>query len=221
MRTLCVLTIGQSPRTDMHDTFRKYLPHVNIVERGILDSYTSDEIEKLVPLQPGRTLVSRLRDGSKVRLDKNFVDQELRKLVADCQGDNVDAILVACTGKFELFTSKKPVLYPDYLVSQMVKGLFREEEIGVIVPLPEQESEIVGKWAEARVDCSIDSCTPYQVEWNKFQEVAEHMDALPVQAIVLDCMGYDDEMKRHMSEFTSKPILPSRNLVFAAVAELF
>ncbi|MEV9641212.1 AroM family protein [Mammaliicoccus sciuri] len=221
MKTLCVLTIGQSPREDMHETFKKYIPHVNIVERGILDSYKPDEIETLVSSQPGQTLVSRLRDGTKVRLEKKFVDQELGKLVAACQDDHIDAILVACTGKFELFTSTKPILYPDYIVSQIVKGLFREKEIGVVVPLSEQRTEILDKWNEAEIDCMLDSCTPYQVEWTEFQKVAERMDEWPIQAIILDCMGYDDKMKQYMSRYTEKPILPSRNLVFAAVAEMF
>ncbi|GKV64371.1 MULTISPECIES: AroM family protein [unclassified Sporosarcina] len=221
MKTLCVLTIGQSPREDMHETFKKYIPHVNIVERGILDSYSMDEIEMLVPSQSGQTLVSRLRDGSKVRLDKKFVDAELNKLVAVCQNEHVDAILVACTGKFELLTSTKPILYPDYIVSQIVKGLFREKEIGVIVPLSEQQTEISGKWKEAEINCMLDYCSPYQLDWNEFQKAARYMDDLPIQAIVLDCMGYDDEMKHYMARYTAKPILPSRNLVFAAVAEMF
>lgn len=111
----------------MHDTFNKYIPHVKVIEKGILDSYAPSEINAFKP-KSDQTLVTRLRDGTEVQLDKAFVDEEVKKLITSCQNENFDAILIACTGKFELYESTKPILYPDYLVSQCIKGLFRKKK---------------------------------------------------------------------------------------------
>ena len=62
--------------------------------------------------------------------------------------------------------------------------------------------------------------SPYEFQYESFINSAKKMDELPVKAVVLDCMGYTDEMKKVMVEHTSKPVLVARNIVFSSLAEM-
>ncbi len=220
-KTLCILTIGQSPRVDMIPAVTKYLPkNLRLIEKGILDELSTAEIEALAPVDSKKTLVSRLRDGSSVILGKQFVISALQRLIDECQAEEIDTILLACTGKFESFESDIPIVYPDYLLSHVVKGLFKEGKLGVVVPLQEQSQSIVEKWNDAGFTCSVFACSPYDFQTSKLIQVAKEMDKLPVKAIVLDCMGYTDEMKKVIVAHTAKPVLVARNVVLSSLAEM-
>lgn len=220
-KTLCILTIGQSPRADMLPAISKYLPeNLKLIEKGILDELSIVEIEALAPVDSGKTLVSRLRDGSSVTLGEQFVITALQRLIDECQTEAIDTILLACTGKFEPFNSDIPIVYPDYLLSHVMKGLFKEGELGIVVPLLEQAQSIEEKWNDAGFSCAIYTSSPYDFQYENFIHVAKEMDKLSVKAVVLDCMGYTDEMKKIMVEYTSKPVLVARNIVFSSLAEM-
>lgn len=220
-KTLCILTIGQSPRADMIPAVSKYLPNnVRLIEKGILDELSTAEIEALAPVDSKKTLVSRLRDGSSVTLEKQFVVKALQRLIDECQTGDIDTILLACTGKFDLFDSDIPPVYPDYLLSHVVKGLFKGGELGIVVPLLEQSQSIMEKWNDAGFTCSVLASSPYDFKIENLINVAKEMDKLPITAIVLDCMGYTDEMKKIMAQYTTKPVLVARNVVFSSLAEM-
>lgn len=221
-KTLCILTIGQSPRSDMKPTITEYLPHdLTVIEKGLLDDLSDDEIERLAPGTGEKTLVSRRRDGSSVKLGEEHVIAGLARLIEQCHDESVDVILLACTGKFELFNSRIPIIYPDHLVTHVVKGLFQESKLGIIVPVLEQVDSIQEKWMDAGLEGLVLASSPYDFKIEDFVNSAKKMNDLPVGFIVLDCMGYTDEMKKIMLNYTSKPILVARNIVFSALAELF
>lgn len=220
-KTLCIITIGQSPRVDMVTAITKYMPsEIRVVEKGVLDDLSAAEILAIAPQGGQETLVSRLRDGSSVTLGKEYIMAALEKLIADCQKEDIDMTLLACTGKFEPFQSTIPIVYPDYLLSHVVKGVFRKGQLGIVVPLLEQQKSIMEKWNDAGISCSVLACSPYDFQAEKLISVAKEMDNLPVKAIVLDCMGYTEDMKRLMMQHTSKPVLVARNVVFSALAEI-
>ena len=220
-KTLCILTIGQSPRTDMLPAISTYFPtDLHVIEKGLLDKLSIIEIEALAPVGNEKTLVSRLREGASVTLNKNDCMIGLEQMIEECQNEDIDTILVACTGKFDTFESDIPIVYPDYLLSHVVKGLFKEGELGIVVPLQEQAQSITEKWEDAGFTCSVIACSPYACQIDNLIYVAKEMDKLPIKAIVLDCMGYTDEMKRIMTAHTSKPILVARNIVFSTLAEM-
>lgn len=220
-KTLCILTIGQSPRADMIPVISKYLPeNLKLIEKGILDELSTEEIKALAPVDSKKTLVSRLRDGSSVTLGEQFVITALQRLIDECQTEAIDTILLACTGRFKPFDSGIPIVYPDYLLSHVIKGLFKEGELGIVVPLLEQAQSIKEKWNDTGFSCIIYASTPYDFQYESFINAAKQMDNLPVKAVMLDCMGYTDEMKKIMVEYTSKPVLVARNIVFSSLAEM-
>ncbi|WP_185907946.1 AroM family protein [Psychrobacillus soli] len=221
LKTICVITIGQTPRTDMIPPLRSYLPNdTRIIEKGVLDSLVIEEIQHLFVEEGQTTLVSRLTNGNSVVVSKEKIIPIIQQLIDECQKSEIDLILLACTGKFPLFSSEIPVIYPDFLLNYAVKGLLREGELGVIVPLIEQSEMIQDKWKEVNFKTCITSTSPYNGTHEELVQATKRLNESQVQAILLDCMGYSNEMKNIIREHTTKPIIVARNIIYANLAEL-
>ena len=69
-RKIGAITVGQSPRTDVTQEIEGLLGSIELIQRGALDGVTADDITRMAP-QPGEyVLVTRLTDGTSVRIAK-------------------------------------------------------------------------------------------------------------------------------------------------------
>ncbi|KUK27794.1 MAG: Uncharacterized protein XD61_1661, partial [Thermococcus sp. 40_45] len=126
------ITIGQSPRVDVVPEIKPYLWDVEIIECGALDGLTLEEIKELAPKEGEYVLVSRLRDGTQVRLSREKIVKRLQECIKKLETE-VDIIGVLCTGEFPELTSKKPLVEPSLLLLKTVEAL-GVSKLGVIVP---------------------------------------------------------------------------------------
>src|SRR5699024_1904689 len=55
--------------------------------------------------------------------------------------------------------------------------------------------------------------SPYVFDEEHFSTAISELDKLPLKAIILDCMGYTEEMKQKAQAHTSKPVLLSRKVL--------
>ncbi|WP_409274077.1 AroM family protein [Neobacillus sp. SCS-31] len=220
-KSVGVITIGQTPRDDMIEDIRRHLPAgTRIVEKGVLDGKTVEEIRELQPEKGHTVLISRLRSGNSAIMAKEKVLPIIQELIDELHGEGASLIILACTGRFPLFKSNIPIIYPDFLLNYAVKGLLREGLLGVIVPLTEQGGEITDKWREAGFQARPAACSPYSFSEQIMIDAVKQLDELPTMAIVLDCMGYTQEMKTIAQAHTSKPVILSRSVIYSLAAEL-
>ncbi|RDU35247.1 AroM protein [Neobacillus piezotolerans] len=216
-----VITIGQTPRVDMIQDIRKHLPEgTRILEKGVLDGKTVKEIQELLPEEGHTVLISRMRNGESATMAKEKVIPIIQGLVDELHREGVSLIILACTGKFPLFKSEIPIIYPDHLLNFAVKGLLREGPLAVIVPLPEQGGAIIDKWKEAGFHAIHADSSPYEFSKENMIEAVRRLDRFPAMAIVLDCMGYTEEMKSIAQAHTTKPVILSRSVIFGLAGEL-
>ncbi|WP_059172812.1 AroM family protein [Bacillus sp. FJAT-27445] len=220
-KTVGVITIGQTPRGDMTEDIRKHLPAgTRIVEKGVLDGKTVEEIRTLKPEEGHTVLISRLRNGKSATMAKEKVLPIIQELIDELHGEGVSLIILACTGRFPLFKSEIPIIYPDFLLNFAVKGLLRGGPLGVILPLPEQGGEIINKWMGAGFNALPAACSPYIFNEQILIDAVKQLDRLPAMAIVLDCMGYTENMKSIAQAHTFKPVLLSRSIIYKMAGEL-
>ncbi len=75
MRKIGLITIGQSPRVDVVPEIKEELRdvEVEVVECGALDKLSKDEIRALAPGEGEYVLVTRLRDGTEVRVAREKI----------------------------------------------------------------------------------------------------------------------------------------------------
>ncbi|WP_020573155.1 AroM family protein [Actinopolymorpha alba] len=231
--TLGVVTIGQSPRIDMVPEMLPWLrsavagTEVEIVERGALDGLSPDEIAALAPSgTANHVLTTRLADGSAVVLDHDpmmaRVQVAIRWLEDPAQA-GVDATLVVCTGEFPALDHQRPLLLAERLFVAGVRGLCGAEPdgvLGVICPLPEQEGMSLGKWSGVAGRVEVVAASPYvEGARDAVAAAARQLASRGVRWILLDCMGYTEEMRAAARAVSDVPVLLARSVVARLAGE--
>lgn len=223
IKKIGVITIGQSPRTDLIPEIENFFPpNIKFVQRGVLDKMDEHMIQQLMPEAGQTTLVSRLNNGTSATMGKEKVLPLIQEIIDSFNKENLSLIIIACTGEFELFRSRLPIVYPDFLLNHIAQGVFRDKgSIGVIVPLVEQFNSIQKKWDLAGFQAVTVASSPYKFDEHTLIKATKELNKSDIQAIVLDCIGYTDQMKQIVLSHTDKNVILSRNIVFRNVAELF
>ncbi|SEO74727.1 protein AroM [Amphibacillus marinus] len=222
MKKVGIITIGQAPRTDLFPEVERFFSHdVTFIQRGVLDDIDQADLARLKPEAHETTLVSKLRDGTSAVMAKEKITPIVQQIISQLNEENIDLIVLACTGAFKPFQSQAPIIYPDYLLNHAAQGLFRNKGVmGVIIPLKDQEESIKQKWSQAGFEAICANCSPYDFSEQALIKAVSLLEQTNVQAIVLDCIGYTKAMKELVSQHTSKPVILSRNIVFQNAAEI-
>ncbi|MDK2871491.1 MAG: protein AroM [bacterium] len=210
------ITIGQSPRVDVVPEMKPYLGDVEILEIGALDGLSLEEIESLSPKEGDPVLVSRLRDGREVKLNGNLITRSLKECVKKIE-DKVDIIGLLCTGEFKEISSKKILIEPSNLLAKTVESL-NVNRLGILIPDPRQEEMTLRKWEGKAKEITIGSISPYSGKEEELIRMAGELKNCDL--IVLDCIGYNLNVKRILRELTGRPILLPRTLIARVIGEL-
>ncbi len=219
-----LITIGQSPRTDITpDLVEIWQDKLEIIEAGLLDDLTLEEIQVLRPSNEETTLVSRLRDGTSVTMAEERIMPLMQEKISLLE-KQVDLIILMCTGEFSLLQAKVPIIQPDSILRNTVKGILKPgQKLGIFVPEEEQKKSMSAIWtsylAEQKVTILSEAASPYG-EFPALLEAADRFTSKQVDLIVLDCMGYTKTMKEKIQEITSKPVILPRTLIARIISEL-
>ncbi|KKX57152.1 AroM family protein [Brevibacillus borstelensis] len=219
MKKLGAITIGQSPRVDVTPEMLPFLTEFQVVEKGALDGLGPEELAALAPKPGENVLVSRLRDGSQVTMSKQSILHLMQQRIDELQAEGVDVILLLCTGHFPSFDCNALLLEPDRILNNAVHGLLAKGKLGVINPVPEQREASLEKWERDGLEVFTAAGSPY-LPGDEIEKAALSLKEHDVDLILLDCMGYTEEMKRTVKQITGKPVILSRTLVARVLGEL-
>lgn len=86
-------------------------------------------------------------------------------------------------------------------------------------PSPLQTAQCEEKWKKYVDQVKAVAASPYG-EWGALEEAAEQVKDMDGDLIVLDCIGYTQEMKRMFAEKTGKKVVLPRTLLARVVSEL-
>lgn len=218
-----LLTIGQSPRNDItHDLFTIWHEEITIKEKGALDDLTPKELADLYPKEGEIFLVSRLRDGTNVKISEEKLTPLIKKQI-NCLEEEVNLICLLCTGKFTGLASKVPLIQPDGILRNTVKGILEKgQTLGVLVPEKGQAQDIESIW-KAHFNDEIQIVTSFGSPYkgiSLIQNGALSLKEQGVDLIVLDCMGYSRAMKKEVQSITEKPVILPRTLIARIIQEI-
>ncbi|WP_342595726.1 AroM family protein [Salinicola lusitanus] len=216
---LGIVTIGQSPRSDLHEDLATLLDaSVEFVERGALDALTLEQIELRYPVsdQP-QVLVSRMRDGRQVTIAESDLEPLLEAAISTmANDDDVDAIVVLCTGELPEYRHLDvPVLSPKRLVSHGIQALFPGGRLLVMSPEPRQMANTRTRWEAAGFSVETLSASPYG-DAAELDRAARRAAAMSGDLLYLDCMGYTLAHRRRISALSGHRTVTPRQLVFGA-----
>ena len=216
--SIAAITIGQSPRTDVVPELECFLgPDVRIVQAGALDELSKPEVEAIAPKTTGFTLVTRLRDGSEVKLGEDFVIPRIQKCIRRLEHD-VDLILLLCTGSIPRLDSRRLILYPEQILFNVVCSV-GARRIGVLTPAPEQVGAQHERWSKVVPHVVVEAASPYGSP-ERLESAASRFDPEGLDLLVLDCIGYTHAMKLRVRTLVRRPVLLARSAAARVAAEL-
>ncbi|GAA0361384.1 AroM family protein [Bacillus horti] len=212
MARIGVLTIGQSPRLDVTPAIQQIVGNeVTIIERGGLDRITPETLHLISPEGADTTYISKLRNGQAVKIGKTKLLPLLQEELTALENE-VDIVLMLCTGDFPTLKTRKPILYPDRILTHTLRSILPEgEKIGLIIPLEEQREALSVKWDQSGFELEIEVASPYE-ESDPYAAGAS-LKKRGVSLIVLDCMGYQAEHKMKAKQGSGLPVILSSSLV--------
>ncbi len=211
---LGLVTIGQSPRRDVLEDIEPLLRGIEITERGALDELTREDIEKLTP-EPGEEVyVTRLRDGTEVRVSKRHIEELFQRAIESIE-ESVDIIVVLCTGDLGI-KSRKPLILPGRILTRVVEAL-SPRSLAVFVPLGSQIPMALRRWSSLVSKVRVYSWSPYTGSLTDLEDVARGIDA---ELVVMDCIGYSRLHASIVSRSCGKPVLLPRMLSIAVALSM-
>lgn len=198
---------------------------VTILERGALDEYTAQQVMNLERKQGEGLLVTRLRDGTEVKVSHSYVVPRVQKCIEELEREGVELTLILCTGRFPTFKSKKLVVYPSDILHGAVSGAMKRGRLAIIMPGTEQLRGIETRGGSAshsygeEVEVVYDAASPYGPE-SQVEAMAERIAKKNVDLVFLNCMGFNSRHKRIVKEKTGKPVIQSNALIARVMKEL-
>ena len=222
--SVALLTIGQSPRSDLADPIRLALPGSLAVRQvGLLDGLSAEQVAQRFPVGAGEMpLVTLLHDGSVVSISSDRAEQALQDVVDRLEHEGVDVIVMLCTGAFERLSSKRAwLIQPDRIVPALVAGLLQGKRVGILVP---EEGQIVfgpAKWQALDSPARYAAASPYGQNTSALEDAGRALKAAGAEAIVLDCMAFGAAHRATVVAATGLPVMVSSDAVAAAIGPLF
>lgn len=222
MKKLGIITIGQSPRLDITSDLRQHLPaDVALIEAGALDGLSRKYIEeKMRPNRKDVMYVSRMADGSEVKLAKNRLIPIMQKRIHQLERKEADLIVIFCTGDFPEFDAKVPLIYAGRVLKGLLSGLKCKQDIGILVPLRQQIDYARKKWGEFFENLKILHASPYTSTKSDFRIVAKKFKESGAKLVIMDCIGYTSEQKNILKEYSDLPVISSRSVLIRFLNEL-
>jgi len=220
LKKLGLVTIGQTPRIDLVLEIKAILGNdTEIVEKGALDGLTLKEVETLCPIEGDEVLVTRMIDGTEVKVAERYIYPRLKNQIKALEKDGIKIIFLACTGEFPSFDTGSLIIKPQKVLFHVVKSIAEGLTLGILIPDELQVTSAQERWSEAADKVIVAHGSPYSGIEN-IEIAAKILAKSGIDLIVMDCIGYTLNMKDIVSKIVEKPVILARSMVAKVVNEL-
>lgn len=219
MQGVGLVTIGQSPRDDVVASMFARFPPASLLQAGALDLLDEAEIARLAPGPGEDPLVTRLRNGREVVVGEHRVQRQLQGALDRLTEADARIAVVLCTGSFPDLRSRIPVVFPDRVLRGVVDAIAPSGTLGVLMPHAGQRLLMEHKWSAPGREIVCAVASPYTAA-DVLAGRAHDLVAAGASLIVMDCMGYDGDMKREVTRAAGVPTILANRLVGRIVEEL-
>jgi protein AroM len=217
------VTIGQAPRPDVTPIIEAGLPAgTTCVHTGLLDGLTRPDAEARYGQRADRHfLVTRLLDGSVVRLDAEAVEAGLRDHLLGLEESGCDIIVLLCTGVFHsLRCDRAWLVEPDRVIPPVAAALLGGRTAGIVLPDERQVAAEGGKWSALAGVPRFAAASPYTRDLHGLEEAARRLAGEGAAALILDCIGFTERHRSAAATAAGVPVLLSNAIIARVVGEL-
>jgi protein AroM len=221
MKKIGIVTIGQSPRTDVVKEMEPFFGrNVSVLERGALDGLTLEQVKEFSPDSGMTPLCTRMNDGTEVVIAKEKILRRIEQSIDELNGNEPTLILLLCVGSFPPFQSSCLVLQPQRIVNRCVESLISEgHHLGVMIPIPEQEDWARENFAHVTPRITVTDASPY-ADRSRVSRASMLLKEANCDLIVMYCMGFTQELTKEVRSMTKKPVILSSTIVARTIGEL-
>lgn len=220
MTKIGMLTIGQTPRVDLLPTLVEILGDEHeIIEAGALDGLSLEDVKGIEILPDDYILVSRMRDGTEVKITKRFVIPRVQEKITELEEKGVRLTVVMCTGAFPQYESKGLVVTPQEILKGVLNGSLKKGKLGVVYPTEEQMPGAQSNFGSDDVETYADVTSPYEGS-EGLEALAKRLSAQNLDLILLNCFGFSSDLKKYIAERTGVPTIQSNAVVARVLKEL-
>ena len=215
------VTIGQSPRTDVVPEFLKaFGGDCELLQCGALDGLSYADVQDLAPTAGDYILVTRMRDGTEVKIAERYINERMKMCVRQLEENGAGLIVLFCTGEFPELESSCLVLKPDILMEHLIPGILPKGRLGAVLPSADQIPLLGEKWKRLGLEVELTAVSPYSGTRADFETAATRLESQKVDLIVLDCIGFNEEIKNIFRETSGLPVVLPRTLLGRIAGEL-
>jgi len=216
-----MVTPGQSPRDDIVPEMRNYLnERVEILEAGALDDISEEEVaQRLSPESDSDLLVTRMRDGRSVTVSEAKIAPLVQHCLEKLEREGVTIISLLCTGNFPTLRAERLLIKAGDLFTAVVRNVAHGGRMGVMIPNAAQAGRAQEKWGTVGLEIKIGEASPYQ-SVEAIEIAAERLRDEELNLIALDCLGYNERMKKLVRNITNKPVVLPRSILARVLQEL-
>ncbi len=215
-----MLTIGQTPRVDLLPALNEILgDEYEIIEAGALDGLSLEDVNGIEILPDDYILVSRMRDGTEVKITKRFVIPRVQEKITELEEKGVSLTVIMCTGAFPQYESKGLVVTPQEILKGVLNGSLKKGKLGVVYPTEEQMPGAQSDFGSADVETYADITSPYEGS-EGLEALAERLSAQNLDLLLLNCFGFSSDLKKYIAERTGVPTIQSNAVVAGVLKEL-
>ncbi|UCH57354.1 MAG: AroM family protein [Candidatus Bathyarchaeota archaeon] len=219
MKKIGMLTIGQSPRDDILPLLKEILGEgFEILEAGALDDLSKEDLDRIEFKPDDYLLISRMRDGTQVKITKRLILPLLQKRIHELEGKGVRLTVIMCTGKFPQFESKGLVVTPQEILKGVLKASLKRGKLAVVYPAQEQ-TRMASEFSREGVTIYSDHLSPYKGK-DDLEQLAARLSMEDPDLILLNCFGFGSDVKKVVAERTGRPVIQSNTLVAKVLKEL-
>lgn len=219
VRTLGLLTLGQTPREDVTPTLQSILgKSVQILERGGLDGLSESSLMALMAQDGEHQIETRLSSGAAIAVSKAALLPRLltasQQLTMEC-----DAVLLLCSGEFPALAEACPTLIqPIHILRGAIHAVARERLLGLIGPESDLEAA-PAQWAPYAPQVICAPASPYE-PIEVAVSAGKHLVKRGAEAIFLDDMGFSEKHRTAIARAVRRPVLCATTLTARVLAEL-
>lgn len=198
-----LLDIGQSQNAPDQD-FLALKNDIEFVAIAPLDAYNDQELAtQFQPLVGELPISSCTRNGQRILVSRSALVPELRNGVQMGITTGCAALLVTCTGDFDLGDTTIPVIMPgDLLRDQVQQHQSHIETAAVLVPVDEQQELLQNRWRlrlPSSIPVHVFTLSP-QSSLRECRNMGQQLKQSGVDTVIMDCFGYSLAQKKAIWE---------------------
>jgi len=221
MTKVGLITVGQSPRSDVVPDMAAILGDVEILEVGALDGLSREQIVRLEPGGDDEIIVTRLADGSPVFVGKTKVIPRIEALIAALEDRGTALTVLLCTGEFPKLAARRPFLEPQQLLLGLLRAMTFPGRLGVLTPSERHVPQTAARWRASGFDAHVAPLSPYEEnDPAAVRRAADDLRAGNAGLVVMDCIGFRRKTRDEIAHLTGAPTLVANLLVARVAAEL-